>query len=99
MTYGEWCNGSTTDSDSVCLGSNPSSPANDRRPAPIHAFCFIRTYLRGLAARCARVLIVFTLETKRAPAMPGARCTRGLLCKLHQEMRTRSYTFIDGIRH
>jgi hypothetical protein len=24
---GEWCNGSTTDSDSVCLGSNPSSPA------------------------------------------------------------------------
>lgn len=25
--YGEWCNGSTTDSDSVCLGSNPGSPA------------------------------------------------------------------------
>jgi hypothetical protein len=25
---GEWCNGSTTDSDSVCLGSNPSSPAS-----------------------------------------------------------------------
>src|SRR3954451_22566730 len=25
--FGEWCNGSTTDSDSVCLGSNPSSPA------------------------------------------------------------------------
>ena len=24
---GEWCNGSTTDSDSVCLGSNPGSPA------------------------------------------------------------------------
>jgi hypothetical protein len=24
---GEWCNGSTTDSDSVSLGSNPSSPA------------------------------------------------------------------------
>ena len=28
MVYGEWCNGSTTDSDSVCLGSNPSSPAS-----------------------------------------------------------------------
>src|SRR5436309_1173449 len=26
--FGEWCNGSTTDSDSVCLGSNPSSPAS-----------------------------------------------------------------------
>ena len=24
---GEWCNGSTYDSDSYCLGSNPSSPA------------------------------------------------------------------------
>ncbi len=24
--FGEWCNGSTTDSDSVSLGSNPSSP-------------------------------------------------------------------------
>jgi hypothetical protein len=28
MVYGEWCNGSTTDSDSVCLGSNPGSPAS-----------------------------------------------------------------------
>lgn len=27
-SIGEWCNGSTTDSDSVCLGSNPSSPAS-----------------------------------------------------------------------
>ena len=26
-SVGEWCNGSTTDSDSVCLGSNPGSPA------------------------------------------------------------------------
>src|SRR6202040_4382497 len=29
---GEWCNGSTTDSDSVCLGSNPSSPARLQFP-------------------------------------------------------------------
>src|SRR5262249_22693053 len=27
MLYGEWCNGSTADSGSACLGSNPSSPA------------------------------------------------------------------------
>ena len=26
-SIGEWCNGSTCDSDSYCLGSNPSSPA------------------------------------------------------------------------
>src|SRR5262249_42941291 len=25
---GEWCNGSTADSGSACLGSNPSSPAS-----------------------------------------------------------------------
>src|ERR1700687_4872089 len=42
MAYGEWCNGSTTDSDSVCLGSNPSSPANDRRSLPLHALGFIK---------------------------------------------------------
>ena len=27
---GELCNGSTTDSDSVCEGSNPSSPAKKK---------------------------------------------------------------------
>src|ERR1700676_44302 len=28
--------------------------------------------------------------------MPGARCTRGLVCKLHKEMRTRAYRFSGG---
>jgi hypothetical protein len=39
-SVGEWCNGSTTDSDSVCLGSNPGSPASFRHfsaPAPLYA--------------------------------------------------------------
>ena len=26
LEIGLWCNGSTTDFDSVCLGSNPSNP-------------------------------------------------------------------------
>jgi hypothetical protein len=26
--FGEWCNGSTADSGSACLGSNPSSPVD-----------------------------------------------------------------------
>ena len=30
--------------------------------------------------------------------MPGARCTRGLVCKMHKEMRTRAYRFSGGIR-
>jgi hypothetical protein len=33
-SVGEWCNGSTTDSDSVCLGSNPGSPATFQ---PLHS--------------------------------------------------------------
>jgi hypothetical protein len=28
--------------------------------------------------------------------MPGARCTRGLMCKMHKEMRTRAYRFSGG---
>src|SRR5260221_8028578 len=62
--------------------------------------CYVyKTHLHSLAARCARVLIRFTLENKRAQGMPGARCTRGLVCKMHKEMRTRAYRFSGGIRH
>jgi len=28
--------------------------------------------------------------------MPGARCTRGLVCKMHKKMRTRAYRFSGG---
>ena len=28
--------------------------------------------------------------------MPGARCTRGLVCKMHKRMRTRAYRFSGG---
>ena len=31
IVVGELCNGSTTDSDSVCWGSNPYSPASNPR--------------------------------------------------------------------
>jgi hypothetical protein len=34
----------------------------------------------------------------RAQGEPGARCTRGLVCKLHKEIRTRAYRFSGGIR-
>src|SRR6266567_3527857 len=33
---------------------------------------------------------------KREQGMPGARCTRGLVCKMHKEMRTRAYRFSGG---
>ena len=50
--------------------------------------------LRVLAARCARGLqIRSSLENQRAQGRPGARCTRGLACKMHKEKRTRAYRF------
>ena len=36
VNFGELCNGSTTDSDSVCWGSNPYSPAS-REPRHANA--------------------------------------------------------------
>src|SRR6266850_5326784 len=30
---------------------------------------------------------------KRAQGMPGACCTRGLVCKMHSRMRTRAYRY------
>ena len=36
-------------------------------------------------------------ETKRAQGMPGARCTRGLVCKQRKRKRTRAYRFSGGI--
>src|SRR5450756_3085087 len=35
-------------------------------------------------------------KTKRAQGKPGARCTRGLVCKVHKRMRTRAYRSSGG---
>ena len=43
-------------------------------------------HIRILAARCARALRRFTLlKNKRAQGRPDARCTRGLVCKMHKK--------------
>ena len=53
-----------------------------------------RMYVRILAARFARGLHeLLPSRRQRAQGRPGARCTRGLVCKLHKEMRTRAYRF------
>src|ERR1700682_2274349 len=36
------------------------------------------------------------LSNQREQGMPGARCTRGLVCKFHKKMRTRAYRFSGG---
>src|SRR6188472_2431537 len=33
---------------------------------------------------------------REGQGMPGARCTRGLVCKMHKQMRTRAYRFSGG---
>jgi len=35
-------------------------------------------------------------EGQRAQGRPGARCTRGLMCKMHKAKRTRAYRFSGG---
>src|SRR6266567_8325222 len=39
------------------------------------------------------------LGKKRAQGMPDARCTRGLVCNVHKEVRTRAYRAAESIRH
>ena len=45
-----------------------------------------------------RFASIAALEKKRAQGKPGARCTRGLVCKLHEKKRTRAYRSSGGIR-
>jgi hypothetical protein len=39
------------------------------------------------------------LYKQRAQGMPGARCTRGLVCNVHRRVRTRAYRAAESIRH
>jgi hypothetical protein len=56
-----------------------------------------RVCVRILAARCARALRRLPpSKQKRAQGKPDARCTRGLVCKMHKRKRTRAYRFSGG---
>jgi hypothetical protein len=39
------------------------------------------------------------LSNKRTQGMPDARCTRGLVCKLCEKLRTRAYRSAEALRH
>ena len=55
------------------------------------------TQLLVLATQCVRGLQGSSApKRKRAQGRPGARCTRGLVCKLHIRKRTRAYRFSGG---
>src|SRR6202022_128030 len=69
---------------------------------PFHSFKRLihsQAELRDLAADYARALLENSRPLKqRAQGKPGARCTRGLVCKNAQKKRTRAYRFSGGIR-
>ena len=49
---------------------------------------------RSRDGRCVRGFVKpSSLLEKRAQGRPGARCTRGLVCKMHKGKRTRAYRF------
>ena len=60
-----WCNGSTTDSDSVCLGSNPgrdsdsvclgSNPGSSTKVPLLRGTFFVRWVALGNTSRCRRM--------------------------------------------
>jgi hypothetical protein len=54
--------------------------------------------VRDLAAESARALrhVSPSPREQRAQGRPGARCTRGLVCKMHGRRRTRAYRFSGG---
>ena len=55
QNFGELCNGSTTDSDSVCWGSNPYSPAKNRQVSTCRFF--IHCESNGISSRASVHLI------------------------------------------
>ena len=80
----ELCNGSTYDSDSYCLGSNPSSAANKKTPivgvfllaAPCIALCGRHIWL-GLPGAASHLSALPALSGRRPPA-PSKPITMGL---------------------
>src|SRR5437773_10291339 len=60
---------------------------------PSHA----STFSRHVFARALQVRL--PLFEKRAQGMPGARCTRGLVCQKLHIWRTRAYRAAEAVRH
>ena len=55
------------------------------------------THLLLLATQIAPELCLESVpQNKRAQGMPGARCTRGLVCKMHKGKHTRAFRFSGG---
>ena len=55
------------------------------------------THPHSRGRSCPRFALAPVPSTKRAQGKPGARCTRGLVCKFVQKKRTRAYRSSGGI--
>ena len=83
-------------------GLGPGSAAHHSAGAPCCAAHGTRcwSWPRVLAARFARALQIRCASSKkRAQGMPGARCTRGLVCRNCALRRTRAYRAAETLRH
>src|SRR5829696_5045517 len=68
-----------------------AEPVIGRRFAPTRWLAMtVDTVSRSRGAGRARGLTEALAQT-RAQGRPGARCTRGLVCNMHKEVRTRAY--------
>ncbi len=72
--------GSMGDADSIMRPRISSAPR--RKSGALRSIRGTQTHLRLLAARCVRGLPFMSLENQRAQGKPGARCTRGLACRV-----------------
>lgn len=96
---GDWCNGSTSDSDSLSLGSNPRSPifrlfpASLARPshAPTHA-CGVRnetaTHRRGPPLAAGRPLETISDFARRSAHACDRRCLERSVWNSNRIVRT-----------
>ena len=81
---------------SLSSGAHSRDPLarNDELRHPIQISNSTRTHARVLAAlKRPSFRIVLHPRKARAQGRPGARCTRGLVCNMHKEKRTRAYRF------
>ena len=62
----ELCNGSTYDSDSYCLGSNPSSAAKRKSRIAMRLFAIWKNRAMLKAMNCGNLLATFV---KKAPSL------------------------------
>ena len=69
-----------------------------RRREPVAGHDGWERYASAFPRRAAPGLCVSVhpLMMQRAQGRPGARCTRGLVCKVHKRKRTRAYRFSGG---